>query len=334
MEINEIIDLSRSLLRQGDTGKALESLRGFLEKDPRYSEMVRTLEVMEANFNAARQQEIKGILSFQEAQRQYSQVNDALFSALDDLASGRALQQRVSSPAPSSSGTNRLVWFVGGAAVLILGLLAGIWFSRKGARRAGETPKQEAVTCPNFNDPGLRVIILPFQSLTSSVAKPELTIQSRIRELSGSNKFPVAIEVLNTYDSEKNPPDKFSASRIGRDCQADLVVWGLYDNKPDSIKVDIQYVFTKSGELGKTPGFLAFKDLPALRDGHMLLRGLDDAIFSICALMAVQAKEGPLALKWFEKIHNQESAEKTMLARLHELQDKVDEKRVLNLKKN
>ncbi len=332
MEINEVIDLSRSLLRQGDTGKALEALLGFMEKDPRYAEAVRTLQVVESNYNAARQQEIKGILSFQEAQRQYNQVNDALFSALDDLAAGRALRQRAS-PSPSApSGSSRLVWIAGGIAVLLIGIIGGIWLSRKGARKAGEAAKQEEAACPTFNGQGQRVIVLPFQNTGSVEAKPALIIQSRIRELSRNNNFSSSVEVLTSFNPENKDLDN-AAPEIGRRCGADLVVWGQYEKSTDSIKVDIHYAFTKRGILGQSPGFLAFKDLPALRDGRMV-RGLDDAIFALCGLMAVQAKNGPLAVKWFEKVHNRQATDNLMLSKLNDLKEKGMERRTPENRKN
>ncbi|MBK7937444.1 MAG: hypothetical protein IPJ82_10295 [Lewinellaceae bacterium] len=281
MEINEIIDLTRSQLRQGETGKALETLHRALENNPQYAEVLRTLRVVEANYNATRQQEIKGILSFQEAQRQYSQVNDALFSAIDDLAAGRTSARTPAAPASSPPSSSRLVWIAGGAVVLIVGVIAGTWFSRKGTPKSGAGATKEEINCPAFTGLGQRVIILPFQNIGAVAARPDLIIQSRIRELSGKNNFSSSVEVLTTYDSVKNNPDIAEASGIGRLCGADLVIWGQYD-KSDSIKVDIRYVFTKSGILGRSPGFLAFKDLPALRDGRMV-RGLDDAIFACAA---------------------------------------------------
>ncbi len=328
MEINETIDASRSLLRQGETGKALETIIGFLEKNPRYSEVVRTLQVLEANYNATRQQEIKGILSFQEAQRQISRVNDGLLSALEDLSAGRVVQR----PPAAAPATNKLIWIAGGAVVLIAGLIAGIWLSRKGPQKA-EKPKQDEIACPGFSRPGQKVIVLPFQNIGETAAKPELIIQSRIRELSGKNSFPSEVQVLTTYDSEKNNPDNTAAAGIGKRCGADLVVWGLYDKSKDSIKVDIHYVFTRNGILGGTAGFLAFKDLPSLRDGRMV-RGLDDAILALCGLMAIQSKNGPLALKWFEKVQSPQPMDKNMVERLKTLQETVGEKRVLNGRKN
>ncbi|MCB9308070.1 MAG: hypothetical protein H6565_15840 [Lewinellaceae bacterium] len=315
MEINEIIATTRSLLQQGDTGKALRAILDHLEKDARFAETTRVLQLAEANYNAARQQELKGILSFQEAQRQYSQINDALLSTLDTIAAGPPAQRTLGAP-PDKSVLYK--WLIGAAVVLALGLLLGLWFSSRQSD-AGTGTKQEA-SCPAFAGAGQRVIILPFQDLANSPASPELTIQSRIRELSGKNEFPTQVEILGNYDVKKNNPDIRTATSIGQRCMADLVIWGLYEKSPDSIKVDIQYVFTKSGELGRSDGFLAFKDLPSLRDGRMV-RGLDDAIFALCGLMAIQEKKGALAQQWFKKVHNPQETDRMLMKKLEETQE-------------
>lgn len=64
-----IFDSVRQLLSQGDTGQALQILLSFLEKDGSRPDVLRILRVVEANYNATRQQEIKGILEFSDARR-------------------------------------------------------------------------------------------------------------------------------------------------------------------------------------------------------------------------------------------------------------------------
>ena len=96
MELKPTILAARALILEGKTGKALQTILATLENDPHHAASLRTLQLVAANYNAARQQEIKGILSFQEAQRSYSQVNDALFSALDALESANQPYQLLS----------------------------------------------------------------------------------------------------------------------------------------------------------------------------------------------------------------------------------------------
>src|SRR6218665_2592732 len=111
MEIHATILAFRALLRQGDTGSALETLRLFLEENSRrFPDALRTLQVLQANYAAARQQEQKGILSFQEAQREYSRINDALLTVADDLENGRS---RGVSPGQTR---RRRTWLILGAA--------------------------------------------------------------------------------------------------------------------------------------------------------------------------------------------------------------------------
>ena len=55
----------RELLSQGETGKALEEAIALLKKDVRYkANHLRTLLVLEGEYSAVRQKELKGILAF------------------------------------------------------------------------------------------------------------------------------------------------------------------------------------------------------------------------------------------------------------------------------
>lgn len=78
MPAHAIFESVRQQLQQGETGGALDTLIKYLESEGKQTELLRTLRVVQANYNAAKQQELKGILAFQEAQREYSKVNDAL----------------------------------------------------------------------------------------------------------------------------------------------------------------------------------------------------------------------------------------------------------------
>ena len=64
MNSNPVFNSVQQLLSQGDTGQALQVLIAFLEKDASRPDILRTLRVVEANYTAARQQEIKGIIGF------------------------------------------------------------------------------------------------------------------------------------------------------------------------------------------------------------------------------------------------------------------------------
>jgi hypothetical protein len=110
MEIKDITTLTRNLILDGETGKALETILAYLRQYNAAPDIRRILEVQSANYNATRQQEQKNILSFQEAQRLYSQVNDVILEQLDHLEGGK-------SPAAVKAGNNKVVYWWAGEAV-------------------------------------------------------------------------------------------------------------------------------------------------------------------------------------------------------------------------
>lgn len=301
MELQATIDAVHALLRQGDTGAALETLRLFLgDNKKQYPDALRALQGMEANYGATRQQELKGILSFQEAQREYSRINDALLALLDDLSAGRV-------PASAGSTRRRRAWLMGGAALLFIVALV-LWVSR------------DNQSCPDFDDTqGLHVMLLPFQNVGGAPAKPEKVLQEGIRDLTQKNKLAADVKVLGDYDSERKNPDAKDAASLGRHCSADFVVWGSYSSG-DSARVDINYIFPNKEDQGGSTGFQAFKNITDLQSGAMLRRSLDDAILSLCAMMALRANDLPLAKKWLDKVKEPSAQDSAMLSFVNEKQ--------------
>lgn len=292
MELRPIIEAARAHIREGNTGAALDTLRAFLENNtPRYPDALRLLRALEANYGAARQQELKGILSFQEAQREYSRVNDGLFALLDDLEAGR--------PTPARS---RRRWPLAVAAAVIVLAVAAVLFLRGGGDE-----------CPDFNEQaGLRVLLLPFQNIGSERGRPEVELRDRIRTLTQKNQLEADVEIHTDYDSERRAPDRDDAVLAGRHCGADLVVWGRY-LLSDSARVNVNYVFTEDPAQEGSTGFQAFRDLTVLQSGTMLNRSLDDAIFSICAIMAMRAGNFDLAKSWLDKVKEPVMQDSAML---------------------
>lgn len=111
----------RERLSRGETGEALRALVALLEPDKRYRKnLLRIARLNQAEYQAVREKELKGILSFTEAQREYSRINDNLLDLLDDLDEGR-LPAGVPLPGPR----RYLPWAAGGLAALTI--TAGAW---------------------------------------------------------------------------------------------------------------------------------------------------------------------------------------------------------------
>lgn len=300
MELQSTIEAVRALLRQGDTGAALETLRLYLEeqKPPGLHATLEMLHGLEARFGAVRQKEFKGLIAPQDAQREYNQINDALLGLLTDMQSGKT-------PVSAASRRRRKVWAV--AAVALVAIVTLVLFVFKNKEH-----------CPDFSGAnGLRVMILPFQKVGGNDQAPEIVLQKVIRQRTGDNQLPVKVEVYTSLPASRRNPDHADAAQMGRDCGADLVIWGIYATD-DSTRVDINYVFAQNESNSVSTGFQAFGNITELQSGALVKRTLDDAIFSVCALMAIRADNMPLAKKWLEKIKEPNAREAALLTRVNE----------------
>ncbi len=287
MANNEMLQSVRDLLREGNTTQALQLLIGLLEKDTRFRDnLLRTLRVAEVNYNAVRQQELKGILSFQEAQREYSKITDTLLAVMDDFEAGR-----VPTTSPLATGQSRWrIWAIIGGAMLLAGALL-FW------------PDS---ACPTFeNGEALHVMVLPFENLLKErEANPELRIRDDIQELTKKAEIPVEVKIgsgdkttnLNSQDAEK----------LGRKCGADLVIFGQYQAfEKDSIRVKMGYKFLKEGGTEFSGSFKTFRDITAVEPA----RDLQDALFSLCAMIAMGEGNWEFAKRWMGRIREKNAEE-------------------------
>lgn len=301
----------RQLISQGDTAQALQTLINYLEAAGDQAEYLHTLRVVEANYNAVRQQELKGLLGFQDAQREYARATDALLAVIANLQSGRK-------PLPGLQGTGDgrvkktwTGWLIGGAVVLVIGILFGVWLKRqhKAQSLQDATPgivtnpstKAESV-CPAFQPNRFKVMIVQFQNLGSDQRKPELSVQTRIRELTANNQLPTDVEIYTHPDLESNTPDLNDATTLGKRCMADMVIWGQFEPLPkNAISVEIRYAFIDDTW---PPGaaIQTFKNVSEIKTDRMKINQLDDAIFRICTAVALHENRMDLAEKWLNKL--------------------------------
>lgn len=320
MQHHPAFDAAREALRQGDTAQALEIVIAHLDATRQHTDTVRTLRVAEANYNAARQQEMKGILAFGEAQREYNRVNDNLLAVLDALEAGKT-PVAPSTAVPASAGARSRWPMSVGIGALVLALLTGAWWF---------WGKNRAPDCPTFRGPGLKVMILPFQNIgnSSKDGKPEISIQKLIQERAGNNQFPLAVEVMTGYNATKTNPDKYDAQPLGKTCGADMVIWGDYEYAHDSVQLDTRFAFVKpDGQSGGT-GLQTFSSIANIRSGRMN-KSLDDAVFSLCAIMAVAERRLPLAKKWLDKVKVKDARDIQFLEKLNTVQETVGERKGL-----
>ena len=317
MNNHPVFNSVRELISQGDADQALQVLIAFLEKDGAHPESLHTLRVVEANYRAARKKETKGILDFSEAQREYAKTNDALVSILDDLIAGRKPVPGFKGPGDGGSRNVLLPWLVGGSILLLVGILAGLWFTRSSQKDEDQklVANEAALQCPKFRPEGFKVLVLEFQKLSGAVSKPELGIQTRIRDLTERNKVVTDVKILSEKSFDSITPSLQEATALGSQCQADMVIWGQYEPLDNSISVDIRYAFTAADW---PPGVAmeTFKNVTEIKADQMKITNLDEAVFRLCTAMALHENRIDLAEKWLNKLqqpNNREIEWKKML---------------------
>lgn len=291
-----IIESVSGLIRQGDTSEALQLLLPALKKSGKHADALRTLQVVEASFNAVRQQELKGILTFTEAKQEYARTNNAILTVLDQVQNGSTDSKQLSTP------QTRRVWYAGGGILLLVGLGMGLWFAQqKEAIGAPPTAEDLSVTCPVFRENNLKVMILEFQKLSGPESNPALGIQTRIRELTSNNQMNTDVKILQQKQFNNITLDVIEATELGKNCQVDLVVWGQYEQSNDSLILDVRYTFTNP----KWPpgaSIQTIKNVSEIRTARMQISKLDDAVFRLCTVLALHENRLDLAAKWMDKI--------------------------------
>lgn len=284
--MKESAELIRNLIRHGDTRAAIQSLYHLLADVPNGETLQRSVMVLEQEYAAVKQQEINGILGFQEARRQHNRISHALLELLDDAVNGRFVRD-------NPANKRRWLWIAIGAAVAIISCAVWVLLADKGA-----------ADCPTFSASGKRVLILPFANIGGKDFRPEIALQERIRMLSEKNNFPLSVELLKRPELTDENPDHASIRPLAERCGADMVIWGAYDFTSDSLLLQTKYLIVdiKRSESGSS-GFQPFKNALNMQSG-MLLSGLDDAVLSLCGLMAIQDNKLELAEKWLKKVKN------------------------------
>ena len=279
----------RGLLGQGQIGQALETLLARTRQDGRYkNNLTRILEVLQAGYERTRQQELKGILSFQDAQREYNKTTDAILAILDDLEAGRV-------PAAALQPGRTRMLMIAGMLVLTALVCWRIFY-------------RSDVPCPDFGDANaLHILVLPFDPRDASTASVERRIQEEISSLTRKANLPAEVRIGQREDTDRAALQ--TAERQGRRCGADLVVFGQYKAfAQDSVRVRLGYSFLQEDGQSDDLPFQTFRDITAV----VAPRDLQDALFSMCAMIAMRGKNWTFAQRWMDKIQEKEASEKKM----------------------
>lgn len=278
MQNKTIIDQARAHILNGNTHRALETLVPLQDH---------TVQVLTAAFMAIKEEVVKNTLSFDEAQREYSKINDKLLQRINDIEKG----------VPTGSVNSRRQWII--PVALLAGLLGLAIFAWRHYHKTDEF-------CPAFSDKqGLKIVVFHLQKTEGEITPatpPSVALLDQIGELTQKRDIPVQIRLYQA------PADKLYSSdereSLAAHCGADMVIHGSFNTiTKDSMSVKLEYRFFKNDRAHN----VLHESIP-LKGSMRTLRSLEDVVFSICAQIAAYSGQKETARLWLSKVKQEDAA--------------------------
>ena len=282
----EIVDLIQQ-------GRIKEALEAFGTKSLS-SERKKALSIIEAEYNELVQDELKGVIDFQEKQIRKNRILDKLLSLTEKergTEKGKALFAR-----------SRNLKFI--VPLVLAGIILGVW----GIWRIAGTN----YSCPEFKEPSLnKILLIPFENVGDQPAKPQVLLRDRIHELTRKNNLSTSIE-MGAY-VEGLAIDE--APELAERCNANVIIWGKYSSSLDSIRLILQYHFLDVPDWSNMGELVVLQDVTSIQHGKML-KNLEDCIMSLCSMIAIRQGSREVAAKWLGKVGEKEPVDYEMLGAL------------------
>lgn len=284
-----LLEQARKQLAGGDTEDCLNTLKQVCTQPdmPKAYQDQHTL--ISGAYADYRRRTINGTLAGTEASVELARIHERILQLMQDISLGNPPAQE-----PQKKGTQS--WFIWLGLALVG--IAAIWFLR-----------QKSDTCPTYQaETHWKIGLVPFTNLGDRAAKPEQIIARSINELTQKNGLSAQALVWPATRVERGA----QAQSLLANCSADLLISGEYVVlSTDSIEISLTYQFNDNRPPVQTE-FAGFSNVTALRDGILEQRSVDDAIFSLCTLLAMRENKPELAAKWIKKIQQPKHWEQDM----------------------
>ena len=230
MELKEIIQLVRGNLLKGKTEEALTEIGSFLDKQGTAAIDEYNLVIKLTNqFRQTKQSEQANLISFEDAQVVYSQINNSLLTLVKDLENPKNKAPLLKKKRP--------IWPFLGLGGLLLAI-AGyfLW------------PSTDSESCPTFTpDTEFDILVLPFNPLTGDEVTPthrlfEIGLNRLIDDYNLTGEANVESYAESIALQEDYPTGAQDARGISEDCGSQLIIWGITEKLP----ADNQTILTTS----------------------------------------------------------------------------------------
>ncbi len=231
----------KKLIAEGELEKALEQLLTFLERESAYLNMHSDALQALSQYRQTKREETKGTISYEEARRSYSKVTDLTLNLLEGL-------QKEDKIKPYQ---RRWPILAGLAALVLLAAGGAYWYFSRGDSQAA-VPDWE---CPGFGGQEFNILLMPFQGPDTIDLQTPRSLREYFITFENEHRIPLDYRILTfgpqvINDVNRFPPDFDFATRIGADCSAQLVLWGLSDGPGPGtrlVKTRYQFILPEDG---------------------------------------------------------------------------------------
>ncbi len=197
---------------------------------------------LEAQLNRLEQEEIQGILSSEEAVVRRNRIRAELLKLLAHIDAG-ILPEAATSP-PAKKKNYALLYI--GSTLGALGLFILVYFAflrqptaevPSGSQQILPDESEAVARCPDFEGADdFRVMVLPYQVLRGDATNLHLLVSQKIGNLIDRYGIRAAVRSFGRKpeDIPRYPDSPRAAERLGKECQAQLVVWGFTQSDEDN----------------------------------------------------------------------------------------------------
>lgn len=286
MDQQKILKELSTLIAAGKTKTAFE----WLNNQSLDQKTNHTLTIIQSEYKNLLNAERKGTLPANEIQAGKNRIHNKLLLLFDDDLPNRA-----------QSKFNLLKIALPILALLIAGFF--FWMNNK-----------PSSSCPTFTK-GVnnKILVLPFNNLGDVNRNPQVPLVTKIQELVDKKKLSTSVGIGGEIENLT----KNKAIDLAKDCSANVVVWGNYQafTTNDSTQITLQYHFLEKPNKSNIGETVNLKNLSSLQYGKMF-KDFDDAINSLCGVIAMREGNKEVAKTWFNKVKHKDQMDDKLLEAL------------------
>ncbi len=227
--MTQIIKQAKNYLSKGDYEKTFETLMSLFQSEGKYENLESLLVQLQTQYAKVKEDEGLGVISIDDARIGYNRITKGLLQLMEKAEKDDLSANMDSTDAATSKSYS--FWPI--ITILVLGFVGMLVYNKVLHRRTPPTKTDEI--CPKYaGSSAFNVLVLPFLSYGEQKAKIHRAIQNRLTRFSEQNHLGVDVELsgIKPEDEKKYPKGNNDATRLAKHCNAELIIWGTYENEP------------------------------------------------------------------------------------------------------